>query len=124
MASHVTITGGSIKNCGTGISLGKGSGRYEITDVDFDNCGTAILDRDAASTLARLGIPPGVPHKDVRDVLELLLSNANKTPEDRLAEVKGSKFWSAIQNSANSIAILQALFATAPGVLAYIKSML
>lgn len=123
MAGRITIRNGYIENCHTGISLGDSDAHVEIDNVHFNKCNTAILQRDPAGALAALQIPSGVSHQEFREVIELLLATAGAPTAKREIEVRRSRFWDSVQNTANATAIIQGLMALAPAVLTGLRAL-
>lgn len=123
MAGRITITNGRIENCHTGISLGETDAHVEIDNVHFDKCHTAILQRDPRSALAALKIPADVSHQEFREVIELLLATAGSPSSKREIEVRRSRFWDSVQNTANATAIIQGLIALAPAALTGLRAL-
>ena len=114
MALIINMTNSTISECGGGISVGSGDVKINMNGSDIEKCGVAILQRDPAGAFAALGIPADTPHELFAEVLAALRAREAASQEEKAQVVRGSRFGSFIENSANATTIVQGLAALSP----------
>lgn len=118
MAVKINVNGLWISNCDEAVSVAHGTD-LEIEGVNFviQNCGKGIVERDPPTLLEALGLPLDTPHEYVKELLSSLLGIPEKDVPSKEQAIKASRLWVYIQNSANSMTVLQALMTLGPALI-------
>lgn len=96
----INISGGSMTNVGTGVSLpDESNARVSIQGTQMNRVGTVVEVRDRkALPSIKAKLPPGVTDEQILEVLKAIQTAPNNEHAQEAA-VKNSKIWDAVKDA-------------------------